>query len=69
MGDAVACLVDEVFWHVAGFPGDFGDVYELVIDAVVEDGAFDGDGAVDVVPHGELDGFFTDFAGFLGVSV
>ncbi len=69
LGDAIGFGVDEVVGHVAGFPCYFGDVNEFVIDGVVEDGAFDGDGAVDVVPHGELDGFFTDFAGLAGVAV
>ena len=68
-GDAVAFGIDEVVGHVAGFAGDGFNGDEFVVDAVVEDRAADDDGAVDVVPHGVLDGFFADFAGFVGIAL
>lgn len=69
LGHTVAFCVDEVVRHVTGFSGDFPDVHEFVIDTVVEDRALDYDGAIAIVPHRELDGFFSDLAGFAGVAV
>lgn len=69
LGNAVVGFVDEVVRHVSGFCGDFFDVYEFVVDRVVEDRTFDDDGAIALVPHGELDGFFAYFASFAGITI
>lgn len=69
LGDAVAFCVDELVWHVLGLASYFGDVHEFVVHTVVEHRALDGYGAVNIVPHGELDGLFTHFTGFTGVAV
>lgn len=69
LGHAVACFVDEIVRHVAGFSCNLSDVYEFVIHAVVEHRALDGYGAIDVVPHSELDGFFPDFTSLARVAI
>ena len=47
----------------------FRQGYEAVGDAVIEDGAADDHGAIDVIPHGVLDGDLAELAGLVGVAV
>jgi len=68
IGHAIAGGIDKVIRHVAGFPGDIREFFQLVVYRIVP-GSLDRDRAIQVVPDGVVCCTFAYFAGFSLVNI